>query len=593
MTTISRRHEVGRWMLPFLIFAAAAPVCTPGAQEREISGGETHLRIRLEEAGGGMCRFVLAGMSLDGEGEARVDLSMSPIWQVDLRRRSQLLTSGALDASLLPAAADVVEKGGLLHPCDRMAFEHCDGAHCELVWEGVPLAGEPGETLSARAVVDAREDGMLLWDLSLSLTPGDLFLHAVRFPIFVIEGGLGRSASDDQLLLPYGGGYLYPDVLGDPLGVHHPKATTGYWDDPNDLEQRGDGYVWIYGTKYMPMQFLAYLDGPQRDSWGLLLATDDGRGFRKKLYGNKMGKSGAAANRIALYPTHFSSIRHTGRTLEEDDLFSFDLSTDFGYRVLVRPFSGDWIDAAEIYRGIVTGNGVVTTEGWLRRGKLEERPELARLMAAPIGNVMYIFPPDQPPSWERDLPNLEETVAFLRSGYPTSATLPVTFMTKSNLAAYNLGSSDNCYVPSAEALYELLREARRRTGASFIFNHDTGKSYFGQDAQIPDVCLEAGDPATILDPTEIERSGLLKRIDGEPYLQNANGPFYAAFGPWWLDTRSFGFARRRFLDAKSSEGAFGVQVAMLSGTMAVPSEDWAPLDPMTDLERNDHPLGGG
>ncbi|OGV73325.1 MAG: hypothetical protein A3K19_14330 [Lentisphaerae bacterium RIFOXYB12_FULL_65_16] len=147
------------------------------------------------------------------------------------------------------------------------------------------------------------ETGLVVFGLEIE-NRGDAAIDAVRYPILNCPAKLGASSKDDAILYPACDGGLIEDPL---------TAMPG-----QDLNATYPGPL--------SCQLMAYYD----PAAGLYLATYDGNGCPKR-FGCKLGVD------LELSITHLlSAAPGTGVKLS--------------YPVVVGTFTGDWYEAAEIYR---------------------------------------------------------------------------------------------------------------------------------------------------------------------------------------------------------------------------------------------------
>ena len=157
--------------------------------------------------------------------------------------------------------------------------------------------------LDVCCVADCRKDGLLRLHISVK-NRGKAAVTAIRYPVLRCPARLGRSANDDAVL--------------------YPRCDGGLIEDPIEAMQ-GEGVGDTYPGP-LSCQVMAYYDKIA----GLYLATHDAQGGVKR-FNCAMGVD------LELSITHLLS----GLPGE---------SVTLPYDVVAGVFTGDWYDAAEIYR---------------------------------------------------------------------------------------------------------------------------------------------------------------------------------------------------------------------------------------------------
>ena len=207
----------------------------------------------------------------------------------------------------------------------------------------------------------------------------NITIEDIHFPAFDGLGRISDNPSDDYLVYPSMSGLLFQDPLDN--------------FDPN----WGWGYEMYYPSAYASMQWMAYY-GLQPKA-GLYLATYDITGQSK--YFNFTRTSASSLN---------ATVHHIPE-------FIAGSSPDIGYPVVVGVFSGDWYDAAQIYRTWAM------QQPWVSQGALATRPDIPLWYPA-LGLRQWIFthPGDSPDfNMFSILPEvMNDTAAYV--GHPAMAT---------------------------------------------------------------------------------------------------------------------------------------------------------------------------
>ncbi|MFA5929663.1 MAG: DUF6259 domain-containing protein [Candidatus Micrarchaeia archaeon] len=138
---------------------------------------------------------------------------------------------------------------------------------------------------------------------------GPYIIQSAYYPVLLFSPMLGASADDDYFLLPHTNGRLYRNI--DMLNT-----------------------TWSYQGTYpgaISSQFMAFYDGNS----GIYFQADDGNYHTKSI---GMYRNNESGNNYASFLM--------GHQTDEAPGNNFTLP----YRVIVKPFSGDWYDAADIYK---------------------------------------------------------------------------------------------------------------------------------------------------------------------------------------------------------------------------------------------------
>jgi len=138
---------------------------------------------------------------------------------------------------------------------------------------------------------------------------GSYIIQTAYYPVLYFSPMIGASADDDYFLLPYTNGRLYRNV--DMLNT-----------------------TWSYQSTYpgaISSQFMAFYD----NSSGIYFQADDSNYYTKSI---GMYRNNESGNNYAWFLM--------GHLTDESPGNNFTLP----YHVIVRPFSGDWYDAADIYK---------------------------------------------------------------------------------------------------------------------------------------------------------------------------------------------------------------------------------------------------
>jgi len=168
------------------------------------------------------------------------------------------------------------------------------------------------------------------WRIAIA-NSGDGFIRNLAFPTIYDVGQISSDPDDDYV--------VYPASLG--LLFQNPIHTFKY------------GYASKYPSNDANMQFQAYYSLEQHT--GLYLATEDSQGYMK-VHGVGL-VSDQPQNRMTFEIGH-------------DPVYIEGSNLELPYPVVVGVFSGDWYDAAQIYRTWAI------EQPWVSKGSVAEREDI-------------------------------------------------------------------------------------------------------------------------------------------------------------------------------------------------------------------------
>ncbi|MGA2977857.1 MAG: DUF6259 domain-containing protein [Spirochaetia bacterium] len=177
----------------------------------------------------------------------------------------------------------------------------------------------------------AEQPGFVLWRFTVT-NETTLAVHGVEFPVLVTPASLGDDASDDRILIPRNDGYLVGSPLAGPWFEEGGPVSHQRYHYP------GDGREMPHG---LSVQLNCFYD----PAGGLYIATHDGRAHPKILGPAQRIERGVTA--LEFTPAHlFPAVPAKVH--------------ECSYDTVIGCFSGDWQDAAEIYKSWSV------TEDWCR-----------------------------------------------------------------------------------------------------------------------------------------------------------------------------------------------------------------------------------
>ena len=179
----------------------------------------------------------------------------------------------------------------------------------------------------AASIFIVNEGDALSWDLEIEGLGGNHSVLDVKFPQVAL-----KATGDDHYFIPY----RFGKIIDNPGQVNLDYGTNGsgahFPDDPNPLMPDAGQYPKGWGAT---MQYMAYYN----NSYGLYVGFHDPKANLKILTAK------SANNSIVVG----STIPAPGRTRVGNDF-------DYPGVVELRPYTGDWYDAAQIYKDWVYHN---------------------------------------------------------------------------------------------------------------------------------------------------------------------------------------------------------------------------------------------
>jgi len=245
---------------------------------------------------------------------------------------------------------------------------------------------EPG--MSVAATITAGKDGLVHFGLTVK-NPTDQAVASIQYPCFVSPAALGDDALDDRLLFPQ----------------HHTDGIVV--NAPGHLNRRLHGSY----PGSAAVQMMALYDSLS----GLMLATQDSQGHCKKF------EVVMASNRFVEI-----KVNHLRPEVPGDG--------DIPYTTVMGVFSGDWHDAADLYKRWAR------QQPWCAR-KLTQREDIpAFLKEGPAGIIFRLGSPkgyngSMGPDLER-LPEITEAYRK-RAGVPHMIVVPYGWENRGTWAGIN------------------------------------------------------------------------------------------------------------------------------------------------------------
>ncbi len=204
-----------------------------------------------------------------------------------------------------------------------------------LNWKGLSINNEKNIIDVDVKITLKANDPNSLWRINVNNRSKDYGLWNVYFPVLKLVP-IGTNAEDNYFVVGKSRGVLVKDPFRS-----NPKRAFGF-------ASKG-GVTWPGGLN---MQFQALYNA---DRNGLYIATHDGGGYKKKFYFFPDPKNLAMEYKIGHFPPNMGFPA-------EDYHMSYD--------VVVRPFIGDWYDAAQIYRSWAL------KQSWCKNGNLKTRQDI-------------------------------------------------------------------------------------------------------------------------------------------------------------------------------------------------------------------------
>jgi len=216
------------------------------------------------------------------------------------------------------------------------------GVGLDLAWDGFTVEGQAIDVVVHVSIDVMHDSPVSLWTIDITDHQG-LTIEAVDFPALSGLGRISVSPNDDYFVSSSMSGLLFANPLD------------------NFAVNRGWGWELYYPSAYSPMQFMAYYGLNPRA--GLYVAAYDGGAHSKFLDFSRSDASWLHAK-----------IRHVPEFIPGQGVH-------LNYPVAIGVFSGDWYDAAQIYRAWAlqqpwTAQGPLATRadvpGWYREAGLRQ-----------------------------------------------------------------------------------------------------------------------------------------------------------------------------------------------------------------------------
>ena len=206
-----------------------------------------------------------------------------------------------------------------------------NGKSLILSWKDFIVDGTPIK-LIIHAIVSVENDSSIsTWDLAIT-NQDNIAIERVSFPVIQGIGSISADPLDDYLAYPSLSGLLFQDPL------HNMRENTGWHPG--------------YPSAYANMQFLAYYSSSSQT--GVYFAAHDGSANLKTLSVYK-----PAPGRLTISCDHYPE-KMVGANF------------GMGYLAIIGTFSGDWFNAAQIYRRWAT------QQSWVSKGSLFERTDIPK-----------------------------------------------------------------------------------------------------------------------------------------------------------------------------------------------------------------------
>ncbi len=289
----------------------------------------------------------------------------SPVFSVELR-------SFADPDSMPPITVPPNPIDSIFLPLADTEIVDDSPTQARMLWHRIPVPGT-AQTLEVVVKVTLRSDGKSEWDIEAAASFGSYAVYAVRFPYFAIDV-IERDGTTDRLATPFGGG----------MKLREPLVRENDFPERDAVEGSVRDAFFTYPGQ-MFTQFMAYYDPAHA---GLYVQAEDLLGTTKNLYFNS-GQSflRPEVRRFYYYFTHFNTSPSvgSGSTAAERrvELSRLRLKQELSYPMVVTTFTGDWTDAAEIYREWVTG----APAPFLSRGSIADRADVT----APLKLTAFAF----------------------------------------------------------------------------------------------------------------------------------------------------------------------------------------------------------
>jgi hypothetical protein len=296
-----------------------------GYQELEMLGSLDQYTIENDKvslslvtiSNGGHISYATLGELHDKVAGKKLQLTHSPLFQIylftgDSDKQVEIGPSSSGYVNL--EKADVSVNG--------------DAEKLELNITGLP--SESGNEVLDLSLVFEVTGEAVRFNMEGEQTAGEGFIMSVKAPMVTVEK-IANERADERLAIPYRQGTLVMDPIA--------NAKLG---DGNRVDFCDQITSKIAYPAAMFSQFSAYYDSRGRQ--GIYMAANDENGHYKRI-----NASGIDGKRLMLYQRHYNRSQSVEAAPAAEELRTFSMRNGLGYDVVFRPFTGDWIDAADIY----------------------------------------------------------------------------------------------------------------------------------------------------------------------------------------------------------------------------------------------------
>ncbi len=529
----------------------------------ELSNSIASIKIE-RHTNGNKASFKL--LEITGEG-GTVNLSNSPMWQIDIRR---IFPN---DGGFMKLAPDVLipdesmlTNGTLELDSSQIVWGNTNDTLITLLWNNIVIISD---TLNVQMEIVLRSGNTgPYFNLLCNITgKGKMGINSVRFPLLIVPPF--GNPNNDQIAFPFSGGRL----LKNPIHVYH------NWKDSTSSMS---SLRWNYPAT-MQQQFLYYYDNNKVASSGLYLASHDGNGNLKRLYFSR-DKTG---NKLLMYLRHFNGANPGNDIFSE--FRSFSLKDDYGYDCNISILKGDWQQAADVYRTNMLKQTSVQN-GFLKKGSFYNRTDITKKIKNTFLMMQHKVTPYPNPvdisqnSDDGVISDLEREINI------------VNFLSRDVPNLHFLDQINN-YLGGGEP--DIPTNDRGLTGGDFRVNLPEYifklKSIFGKDRVLVGFNQDTG---AWLKPTftnEMHRSIIkLSNFEAYPY-EFYGGPTTKSVtcqgSNYILERRLNNSKQVLSLSDYNSEPGFDVM--MWSGQGTHTKLCYAPADEETDKNLHNHFIGGG
>lgn len=568
----ARHQRLAALVLFVLAALAGAATAADDWTRRNVVLANDRLQLRLTRlTQGSKARVELTSISTV-DGSLSIDLSASPLFRAtlfDLETPEKALVTAGVAQDAPPDSFEM--------PARDLTIKQHSNKRAEIRYRNIPLGTRQRLAVTLHIDLD-HEDGAIRWTADARLGgSGDLAIYEMHYPVLRTRPIGDRD--DDHVLLPLTGGL----ELRDPISLEFmPRLRSKPLGKASNFHYPG----------YIDSQFLAYYDGSagaDKKTGGLYMAAEDPGGYTKAVY-FRPDKAGETLELLIGHYNFAPDPFENRRKKVADGFATISIGDKLPYAVVTDLFHGDWMDAADLYRGWLDR----ARPPFLAKGPIHQRTDIpAEVRSTCFGFGFTIHSGkrnlgDKDPARNPDLNALKTAKLYFSdsAGKP----LPSSMTLLGDLSGTGLtgNANDNNVRALRPGLVDFLANVRSSEwGKSIITlntNRDIGNWSNSRDRK-PEEVERTRRFGLVLAPT-----GKAARRGGEAKGPGLHG--ITASGSQFVHEFRMDQFRRSFART-DHQGGNWIDGVVLSGRGSQAHLCYAPMHMGKNIELHHHTVGGG